>query len=1549
MNVLLPVLGALQHRHLLLQAKRSGYEYQLDEVKLQRFPFPAYFEYKDTKNYALVLTRFCIGMLVPFSLFVALLVDEKASGMKEMHRLMGLSDWVYWVSHYLSGFFMHLITVTLMMLFISVKRNDEGRAFIQFSDPSLLFTILLCFCSNCQMHAIFLSMFFGSAQYAVAGAMIYWTFSCVMPFLTLEQADGEGYYYIQRNHKLWTSVFPGMSLHWSFRVLERFEKFVPDGANWSNFYDRAATPDNITLAEILFVGFLCDCTIVVLVWYLDNVLPVGPGVTKSYFFPFKKKYWIPSISFIEAVPKTAGEMQNFEDEPRDHQPAIETFNLSKDYDGVVAVQDANLRVFENQITVLLGHNGAGKTTLLNMITGFVDCSSGTVLVGGYDLKMCTRDARDSIGYCAQYNILIDDLTVEEHLMYFAIIKGIPFARTRVVTFGLLCDVGLCDYRTVVASNLAPGLQRRLCTAIAIIATPKVIIMDEPTSNMDPDGRREMWELLLKIRRNCSIFLTTQQLDEADVLGDRVIIMANGKIRCGGSPSFLKQRFGTGYHMKVQKLPSCNVAGIQDLLRQYAPKARLESNSDNEAVFILGQIISSRKTVSMFMDIEQRSADLGIASVGLAVTSLEDVLVRVGEDQHVHGKTATMADEDIPSVDAKMPMVKTMASVTASEPSLCGRVWAVVLKRATYVWRQKKIPLFSWLLPPLFLSLLFFLEYVSLRGSGQDVEHVGNTVRYTFHELIGHTQGFITVDRDAQFLETWFLPLISNPEQFYVVELSPDADITASLLSVAKDTLRKYVFNIHFGVQMTKKDGNALWYNGQIQHLAPLVLGLYNTARLRNVTKDDSADFIFEVTSRGVKDAQVAQRDTPGMLDHASGGSQYRVVLPKVLRSIFFPLVSSLMCSNFVIFPTAERALGVKQLHLIAGMSTFLYWVTNFAFDFMFYMGTAMIVLLPLQLVPYTTLDIDDYKLIFVLNLLHGYAALPFIYICSFVYTDPASGYSTLVIVMFLITSAGCLGSVFMEHYFEDVSGAGLATVIEVALNLLRLLPSFSYSRGMMKIIQLARENAICRHGGLQFESRCQTKEIKGRLSLMQCCMHKDSPDPSEYMIHPLDVNTYSAFYEFVTLSVEGLALFVLLLCLESCMRKQDRALSALDSSAYKEGAVPSQRPAGAVAKNLAVEGKKDEDTDVALENQLVKNLMNSQAPVTASRPFMIVNRLFKAYGYVECNPVLQGLTFTVRSGECFGLLGVNGAGKTTTFRLLTGEILPNYGDAIIANFSIVRDRRSCWRYMGYCPQRDGLLDMLTGVETVLLYGRLRGIPITKDYLTVLLNIFRLQEIADYLVGTYSAGNRRKLSMCISMMGLPRIVLLDEPYAEISTSARRRIVNYVTALQKVSKMAILLSSHSLADVEFLCNRIAIMDAGKLQCLGSLGQLKEKFGKGYTITIKTYPDKKLDFSYQQAVTSDVCKAFREAEVVYCYEGLLEFRMVRVNMLWSDMFMRMSRIKHRHKLENFYISDTSLEQIFKSVTRKEAVEAAAAAVAASYQPPGITPQVLASAMGL
>ncbi|XP_070378311.1 phospholipid-transporting ATPase ABCA3-like isoform X1 [Dermacentor albipictus] len=1559
MHTLLPIMGALQQRHLELQAERM-HEPAPEELRLRRFPYPAYIVHRDQKNYALVLTRFCIGMLIPFTVLAARLTDEKATGMRELLRVMGLSDWVYWASHYLTAFFMHSIIVSLMLLFTCVKRNEEGRAFIQFSDPTLLFVILNFFCSQCLMHAFALSMFFAHPHSAIAGAMLYWTFSNAMPFLLLEHAGGQGYYYIARQDKLLTAIFPGMSLHWSFRVLERFEKFVERGANWSNFYDPAATPDNVTLAEIVFVGFTFDCILATFIWYFDNVFCLGPGVHKPYHFPLKLGYWLPRMTFIRTLSTSRGgdEVLNFEAEPTYQAVAVELVNASKDYDGVVAVDDVCLRIYNSQITVLLGHNGAGKTTLLNMITGFVDCTSGSALIGGYDVRICTRDSRQSIGYCPQYNVLFDDLTVEEHLMFFAIIKGIPLNKVQLEVVTLLHDASLMEHRAVLVSKLTPGLQRRLCTAIAIVATPKLVILDEPTTNMDQDGCRDLWEQLLKLRRTTCVLMTTQQLYEADVLGDRIAVMANGRIRCCGGPTFLKQRFGTGYRMNITKMPRrCQVATITTLLRKYAPKARVQSDSDNEVVFIIGQMVATKIIIEMFRDLESRTGELGVESVGLSMTSLEDVLIRVGEEYHVHrSQRKKERDDDATStVEAKPRLVKTMATVRSSPASLWARTRAVFVKRAIHAWREKRMPLFSWVLPQCLLTVMFLLEIWGLHGSTRDVAHGGDTLKYTFPDVIGIAHGFAQADSwerkfREEILETMFRPAI----QYTVEHLPLTTDINTYLLDIASDKLFNYVFNLHFGYQMTKATGTVLWYNGQIQHTAPLVMTAFNTARLRNITKDFKAKLSFNVVAppRQVQGHGVSSSKAES--EQLRSQNTYREVLPKVLRSVFLPLVSSLMCSNFVLFPIAERALLVKHLHLLTGLSTFLYWVLNFVFDFLFYIVTALCVLPPLWLFQAGALSVTDISLIFSLNLLHGYAALPCIYLASFLFDNPGQGCSTLAIVTFILSSVGCLGEVFMEHYAEEVNSAAVSFVIGTARQAVRLLPSCSYSRAMTKVLQLAAESSVCQLGGAELESQCNIKVTETKLSLRQCCEHMYSVNRTSYLIHPFDKHPYSAYYEVVTLSFQGAAVFFVLLAFEFVRQPLERELTSLDNEAYLEAQAEPQYTAASPADRAAPKRKKRHgliDSDVQEENNVVEGIVSGKLPVTPGTtwPVMVVRRLHRSYGYFESNVVLRGLCFTVRSGECFGLLGVNGAGKTTTFRILTGEIAPHAGNAYIGTVSIVEQPSGFQRHLGYCPQRDGLLDMLTGVETLSLFTRLKGVPLTPEYLETLLDVFRLEDIADQLVGTYSMGSRRKLSLCIAMVGTPHVLLLDEPYVGVAPMARRRVVNYISALQHTANMSVVLTSHSLADVEFLCNRMAILGAGRLQCLGSLPQLKAKFGKGYTITVKTLPDRKHDEIYQHQVIHAVSAAFPGSELVHTYEGVLEFRISWVRIPWSKMFVLMARIKKCFKLLDFYIADTSLEQIFLGVTRKQACEAAAAAAQQVQQAPAAVHHIMTSTLGI
>ncbi|KAH7941968.1 hypothetical protein HPB49_019028 [Dermacentor silvarum] len=175
--------------------------------------------------------------------------------------------------------------------------------------------------------------------------------------------------------------------------------------------------------------------------------------------------------------------------------------------------------------------------------------------------------------------------------------------------------------------LPSGIRKKLGLAIAIIADPKVLILDEPTAGLDPQSRHEVWDLLQKMRRSCTMLLTTHDMEEADVVGDRIAILAEGTIRCCGSSQFLKHRFGTGYHMDIGKrLHRCDVQGIILVVKTYVPTVQLVSETSKMLRLSLG-VTSSEGFVDMFKVLERFRSKLGIVEMTVSVTTMEDVYLR----------------------------------------------------------------------------------------------------------------------------------------------------------------------------------------------------------------------------------------------------------------------------------------------------------------------------------------------------------------------------------------------------------------------------------------------------------------------------------------------------------------------------------------------------------------------------------------------------------------------------------------------------------------------------------------------------------------------------------------------------------------------------------------------------------------------------------------------------------------------------------------------------------------------------------------------------------
>jgi lipooligosaccharide transport system ATP-binding protein len=218
---------------------------------------------------------------------------------------------------------------------------------------------------------------------------------------------------------------------------------------------------------------------------------------------------------------------------------IEANNLSKQFGTFVAVDSISFHVAPGECFGLLGPNGAGKTSTIRMTYGFSPITSGSLRVFGLDIATHWRAIRARIGVCQQDNNLDPDLSVEQNLEVFAQYFAIPKSIARQKTRELLHFISLEHRNKAKVTELSGGMMRRLVLARALINNPELLILDEPTTGLDPQSRHQVWEKLEELRsKGLSILLTTHYMDEAARLCDRLLILDRGRILVEGKPSRL---------------------------------------------------------------------------------------------------------------------------------------------------------------------------------------------------------------------------------------------------------------------------------------------------------------------------------------------------------------------------------------------------------------------------------------------------------------------------------------------------------------------------------------------------------------------------------------------------------------------------------------------------------------------------------------------------------------------------------------------------------------------------------------------------------------------------------------------------------------------------------------------------------------------------------------------------------------------------------------------------------------------------------------------------
>lgn len=1533
---------------------KKGFKYTEIKLQTKKFETPEGKKFSLTSYIASFLPFFMIlGFFLTVAINAKSLVMEKEIRVKEMMKIMGMSPAMYGLSWCITIVTFLGPTFVLYVLLLGAPVAGLPVLDASFAVLFLLFTLFYM----ALITFIFLlgSIFSSTSNVAILSGFIY----AVMHII--------GYYVLYgwettRGWKFGLSLLFQVAFHQGLLEI-MYASAVGETLDLSNF----TTPVHhagVSIAEMMLMLLVDSLWHVVATWYISNISPFDVGVRRPFYFPCTPDYWraSPIEEDLGSEEKQAHITDKyFEAEPTQNKVGVRISDLVKNFRSFKAVRGVSLNLYEEQITVLLGHNGAGKTTTMNMITGIFPPTKGTAFINGYDIKKQTREARQSMGVCPQHNVLFPKLTVREHLLLYAKLKGVPKETIQSEVEKTAVDCELINQMNMYSKNLSGGQQRKLSVGIALIGGSKVVVLDEPSAGMDPTARRSMWGILQRSKdEGRTLLLTTHYMDEADTLGDRIAIMSGGRVICCGSSLFLKKLYGTGYKLVIVTLKSCNIESLTLAVQSQVESAKFRSIVTREVVYNLPSEEKSRFH-HLFRYLEQNKTALGISSYGLSETTLEEVFLNAGdEDFEKKNIAASIKTEDNDTTKSESHQdtnasnqegsndptdndetVPTKESDTSEFDKIVlsnqedvldfnygfenlkkgalifSRMYGTFIKRAVDLKRSPFMAFLQVVFPVLAtFAALAVSESMGKKFSQTDNNNQQTTVTglHAFENLFVPFSSNGSINADGERLQKIYLENILCPG--CKGEKTDDMRKWA-LNKIKKIGALKYRTSVVIGMEKVKSE-NATDPVFQI-----VAYYSRNAVYSMFITVDYAMNAIFKF---GIDESQREDYHLQSEIkkyEYVEEGDETAALMKKVydvllnilagfIQLFFLVIAGNLLITLIIRFLIQERQTGAKHVQKLSGVDGKTYWLPTFLFDAVFCMAVLGIIV-----IVFIGHDLPVYRdgrivYLFLAFLLFTFGGLPSVYLFQFLFKSPTTGLTIgIVHPLFSAIFTGIFRAIMFLFNVTNPVASGITSFVGAICSAI----SPQYNLGMILVLipfnYVAHQNTKC-PDDMENCIVCQ----KGS-TYMQCECGSDIPPmscPQAYISF-----TYPGVgYHFLMLFLQGVFFFALILLIES---KVFKMIYASSKHVDNTNTIP-QKP--------------NEDSDVAEERRICQ-----QCVTDPSREAILIVNLTKRYGRLlgKSPLVVDSITVRMSAHECFGLLGENGAGKSTTFKMLTGEVLATAGNAWLNGNDIVRNINKVQQKMGYCPQFDALISCMTSRETLTFYARLRGVPGKKisQVVNTLIDVMLLGEYANVCCGEYSGGNKRKLSTAISLVGNPDFILLDEPSAGMDPKARRQMWNI---LQKVraSGKTLILTSHSMEECDALCTKIVIMVKGEFVCLGSPQHLKNKFAQGYTVTINLQRTPDGNVSPCEPVIDFVTNTFKGAVVFDVYEGYVHFQVPDKHVQVADLFETLENNKEQLSIDDYAVQQTSLEQVFLRFTKENPQEFT---MENSQLPPGASPE--------
>lgn len=669
------------------------------DVQLKDWPVLPPSTLSDTIIQQLGPVFFFCSVMVIFINVLNQIVAEKELKLRHALEVMGLKPSVYWVSQYLSYTVLvaanAFVTVIfgLICQFETFKSTNFGvllAVFFLFGEAMVMFAFFLTTLVRLSRTAVLLgisifiiglllesfvfsSSFVGYIWWDVDTTPIIWRIMIFIPFFNFGKIFLDiTTMTVGRLDQLTQTYIPGPG----FAIADLYETLP---ANLKPNYASKIEPPIPPPVESLYWFLMNIAFYAILTWYFDNVLPNEYGYRLPFWFPFSPKYW--NITFSTSGQKTAEERQSYwlkdilktkikigqeeldgEDEDvknerlaaqADQFSAMKVVNLRKAYrgglftnsgKGKIAIKNLCMNYEEGKLLALLGQNGAGKSTTMNILSGLTPASAGDGNVYGYSVRTQMHKIREFMGICPQHDILFEDLTAREHIELYAGVKGIAKKDLSKLIESRLKAVKLWKVADQRAGTYSGGMKRRLSVAITTIGDPKVVFFDEPSSGMDPVNRRHVWSFIERFKQGRVVVLTTHSMEEADVLGDRIAIMAHGSLRAIGNSIHLKNTYGAGYRITVVAAEN-KIAQAKKAIESRVPEAKLEDDSAGSLIYQFP--LSSTNLIPSVVKFFESNPEGLFTTWGVSQTTLEEVflkIIREANPQGYSGYENTNADQ-----------------------------------------------------------------------------------------------------------------------------------------------------------------------------------------------------------------------------------------------------------------------------------------------------------------------------------------------------------------------------------------------------------------------------------------------------------------------------------------------------------------------------------------------------------------------------------------------------------------------------------------------------------------------------------------------------------------------------------------------------------------------------------------------------------------------------------------------------------------------------------------------------------------------------------------